>query len=494
MGTGWSGHYGGYGPARPWAAALTSGGSEMIRSSTLAARRPGAGRARARRLRPALQEREGRSPRGLLRGRLDRAGRRRRRRRRSHGARGPAAQVRACGLHPRGIAGRRRRRTGARRFGGLGRRKLCLGRRKGLRQGERPSRQVHASARLSSRPPRRLRQGQAQAPVRRRLRPKGGYRHGRQAHYGYLDEPMGPWSYDDRYPGPSERYAQSYASSHGTSWARGYKERYEWSPSMGPAIRAQELGPARRRLRRPPRLQAGACQRRPSRLQEGHVYRPATHRYVERHVYRPGPAACPPGAWMGRDGRCIFRPIAYNEVRLSDGFFADSGGVGPAFIDSGGGGGGVVVVGGLGRAALMPRPSPRPGPARTSASAAAAATRAATAKAVTGAAASSAQRWVAISAAIACAAWRGSVAAVIGRPTTRWLAPSASACGGRRRAGLIVHRRARGAHAGRHHQEVRPADPPRQRRLPRAGDHARAAGVDRLAHAPLDQRLGASRA
>ena len=162
----------------------------------------------------------------------------------------------------------------------------------------------------------------------------GGYHASREAHYGYLDEPMGPWAYNDRIPGPTERYA----STRGTSWSRGYRERYEWSPSTGPQYERRTWGPYT--------SHHGSGYGYQSRG----VYAPPPVGHVERRVYRQRHAPCPPGAWMGRDGRCVFRPIAHNEVRLSDGFFADSGGVGPAFIDSGGGGGGVVIVGSSARA------------------------------------------------------------------------------------------------------------------------------------------------
>ena len=63
----------------------------------------------------------------------------------------------------------------------------------------------------------------------------------------------------------------------------------------------------------------------------------------------------------------------------------------------------------------------------------------------------------------------------------------------RRGALLVVERGARGPHPGRDHQEARAADATGQGRLVRAGDHAVAAAVHRLADAPLHQgghRLG----
>jgi hypothetical protein len=73
-----------------------------------------------------------------------------------------------------------------------------------------------------------------------------------------------------------------------------------------------------------------------------HVVRVHVHHVVRvpvRYVAPPLPPAPPP---------VIEREVEVvdNSVSLPGGFFADSGGVGPAFIDTGGGGGGFIFAGG----------------------------------------------------------------------------------------------------------------------------------------------------
>jgi hypothetical protein len=158
---------------------------------------------------------------------------------------------------------------------------------------------------------------------------------GRTAHYGYLDEPLDRGAYDDRYA----------KAVHMTGYSRGWSDRHEWTPSTGVYDEHRAWGPHRQvyveRHGVPPVARGryeGHSLAAAGGYYEKRGYGPATSLRVERRAY--GLRGCPPGAWLDRWGRCA---SGSNEVRLDNGFFYDSGGVGPAFVSSGGGGGFVVV-------------------------------------------------------------------------------------------------------------------------------------------------------
>lgn len=71
----------------------------------------------------------------------------------------------------------------------------------------------------------------------------------------------------------------------------------------------------------------------------------AGYGYSDGRSWRP--CCAPPPPCGCHQMRPSVRPVAYQpDLRLNDRFFADSGGVGPAYLGGGGGGGGVYVVSG----------------------------------------------------------------------------------------------------------------------------------------------------
>jgi hypothetical protein len=157
---------------------------------------------------------------------------------------------------------------------------------------------------------------------------------GRTAHYGYVDEPLDRSAYDDRYA----------KVVHMSGYSRGWSDRHEWTPSTGVYEEHRAWGPDRRvhvERHGVPSLARGRYEGHGFGASGGSVYEKRVYGpnvRIERRIY--GAHGCPPGAWLDRWGRCA---AGSNEVRLDNGFFYDTGGVGPAFVSSGGGGGFVVV-------------------------------------------------------------------------------------------------------------------------------------------------------